>query len=100
MSLHQRCLVVQSRRVTGGNTLTCTDVLAHTYTEYTVKQILLVLFGTSLTDSILHQNVAKSDLLRKAERNVFPGGAPVSEACCSSGIRSVKVLLPTAAKRA
>lgn len=41
-----------------------------------------------------HEIVAEADLLRKAERNVFPGIAPVSEACCSSGIRSVKFLFP------
>lgn len=45
-----------------------------------------------------HQTVAESDLLRKAERNVFPGTAPVSEACCSSGYQISEVSLSSPTK--
>lgn len=51
-------------------THTCTGALAHTYkysvyTQYPIEQILLLLFGISLTNIMPHQNVAKSNVLEK-----------------------------------
>lgn len=73
--------MVPSRRVKFGNTFLCFHAQAsvHTRTDYTVEQIVLVLSGTSLTDSMPHQKVAESDLLRKAERNFFLGRVPGSK---------------------